>query len=109
MKWIVLHLLFFLYSLVSVFSKLGSRTEAFSLLFFVYYGAVFLCLGLYAIGWQQILKKMSLSGAFSGKAVVILWGALLFGEAVTLRKIIGALVVMAGVILFSRAEEEKKA
>ena len=111
MKWVILHFLFFLYSLFSVFGKLGSRTEPFSLLFFVFYGAAFLCLGLYAIGWQQILKKMSLSGAFSGKAVVILWGilwgAVLFSEAITLRKVIGALVVMAGVILFARAEEDK--
>ena len=36
-------------------------------------------------------------------------GQIFRGAPNTLRKIIGALVVMAGVILFSRAEEEKKA
>ena len=107
-----LHLLFFLYSLFSVFSKMGSRTEAFSLQFFLCYGAAFLMLGIYALGWQQILKRMSLLTAYSGKAVVILWGffwgALLFRETITVRKIIGAVIIMTGIVLYSYAEEEKE-
>lgn len=110
-KMIFLHCLFLLYSFMSVFSKLGGQAEPFSLPFFAWYGAVFLVLGLYAIGWQQILKQMPLSKAYMSKAVVvmwgILWGALLFHEAITPRKIIGACVVMAGVVLFSLADDAK--
>ena len=55
---------------------------------------------------------MSLFRAYSGKAVVILWGilwgALLFQEAVTPRKIIGAVVIMAGIILYSAAEGRRE-
>lgn len=107
-----LHFLFFLYSLFSVFSKLGGRTEVFSPHFFLWYGAAFFMLALYALGWQQVLKRMSLFAAYSGKAVVILWGilwgALLFQETISARKIIGAVIIMAGIILYSRAEDEKK-
>jgi len=113
-KWknyLFLHFLFFLYSLFSVFSKMGSRTEPFSLSFFLCYGGAFFMLGLYALGWQQILKRMSLFMAYSGKAVVILWGilwgTLLFQEAISVRKIIGAVIIMTGIILYSRTEDEK--
>ena len=106
-----LHFLFFLYSLFSVFSKLGSRTEMFSIPFFLCYGAAFLLLGLYALGWQQVLKKMSLFMAYSGKAVVILWGmfwgALIFQEAVTVRKVIGAVIIMFGIVLYTCSEMDK--
>jgi len=54
---------------------------------------------------------MSLFMAYSGKAVVvlwgILWGALLFQEIISARKIIGAIIIMAGIVLYSRAEDEK--
>lgn len=111
-SYLFLHVLFCLYSLFSVCSKLGGQSEPFSLLFFVWYGAAFLLLGIYAIGWQQILKRMSLLQAFSGKAVVVLWGvfwgALLFQEALTVRKAIGALVIMTGIVLYSFAEDHKE-
>ena len=107
-----LHFLFFLYSLFSVFSKMGGRAASFSLHFFLWYGAAFLMLGLYALGWQQVLKRMSLFAAYSGKAIVILWGilwgAVLFQETISIRKIIGAIVIMSGIFLYSHAEDEKK-
>ena len=107
-----LHVLFCLYSLFSVCSKLGGQADSFSLPFFAWYGAAFLLLGIYAIGWQQILKRMSLLRAFSGKAVVVLWGvfwgALLFQEAVTVRKVVGAFVTMAGIVLYYFFAEDHK-
>ena len=106
-----LHFLFFLYSLFSVLSKIGGRMELLSLPFFLCYGGAFFVLGLYAVGWQQILKRMPLFLAYSGKAVVviwgILWGALLFHETISVRKIIGAGIIMSGIVLYSRAEVEK--
>ena len=68
-------------------------------------------LGLYALGWQQVLKKMSLFMAYSGKAVVILWGllwgVLLFQETITIRKIIGAVIIMFGIVLYTCSEIDK--
>ena len=67
-------------------------------------------MGVYAIGWQQIIKHMPLSTAYPNKAVTvawgIVWGAVLFDEKITFFKVIGALIVIAGVVLFALPEEE---
>ena len=100
-KYIYLHLLLFLFSLCGVFSKLAAQNEFLSLKFCLFYGASILILGIYAILWQQILKKFSLTTAFFNKAVTIiwgmLWGVLFFKETITINMIIGTIVVLIGV------------
>ena len=67
-------------------------------------------LGIYAIGWQQVIKRMPLTSAYANKAVTIvwgiIWGALLFHESVTPLKLLGAAIVLVGVVLFSLADGE---
>ena len=67
-------------------------------------------LGVYAVGWQQIIKRLSLTYAYANKAVTVLWGIvwgmLLFREQVSALKLLGAAVVLAGVVLFSLAEKD---
>ena len=67
-------------------------------------------LGVYAIGWQQIIKRMPLTSAYANKAVTIvwgiIWGALLFHEAATPMKLLGSAIVLTGVVLFSLADGE---
>ena len=69
------------------------------------------CLGAYAVFWQQIIKRLPLTTAFANKAVTvvwgIVWGALFFGEAITLGKVLGAALVISGVILFVRGDSEE--
>ena len=81
-----------------------------SVRFCLYYGTVILLLGVYAIGWQQVIKRIPLTTAFANKAVTVVWGlvwgALFFHEAVTPGKLLGAVLVIAGVILFERADGE---
>ena len=54
---------------------------------------------------------MPLTSAYANKAVTIVWGivwgVLLFHEAVTPAKLLGAAVVLAGVVLFSIADGEE--
>ena len=73
------------------------------------YGSCFLVLGLYAVLWQQVLKRMPLTVAYPNRAVTVplgmLWGALLFGEAVTLNMILGATVIICGVVLMAAHDE----
>lgn len=105
-----LHILLMVYSMSSICSKKAADTPFLSLQFCLYYGVVILLLGIYAIGWQQIIKRMPLTVAFANKAVTVLWGlvwgVLFFQERVTAGKIIGILLVMAGVILYVRADEQ---
>lgn len=104
----VLHLLLMVYSCSGIMSKLAAGVDMFSLMFFVYYAAMLAILGIYALGWQQILKRLPLTTAYSNRAVTIVWGIIwgfvFFAEPVTLPKIIGAAFIIAGVVLFSYAD-----
>lgn len=71
--------------------------------FCLFYGLMLLNLAVYAVLWQQILKRFPLTVAFANKAVVIvwgiLWGALVFHETITWRMIVGAVVIIIGVLV----------
>ena len=98
-----LHLLLAVYSLSSVVSKLSGRYNWPEPGFFLCIAGVFGLLGLYALGWQQVIKRMPLTAAFANKAVTVVWGlvwgVLLFNEAVTPGKLAGCALVMAGLVL----------
>ena len=78
------------YSMSGIFSKLAAGQPFLSFRFCLYYGVIIALLGLYAIGWQQIIKRMPLTSAYANRAVTvvwgIVWGAVLFGEAITWQK-----------------------
>ena len=105
-----LHLMLMLYSMSEICSKMAAGESFLSVRFCLYYGTVILLLGVYAIGWQQVIKRIPLTTAFANKAVTVVWGlvwgALFFHEAVTPGKLLGAALVIAGVILFERADGE---
>ena len=75
------------------------------------YAGMIALLGIYAIGWQQVIKRLPLTFAYANKAVTvawgIVWGMLLFNERVSPLKLLGALIVLAGVALFSLAEKDE--
>lgn len=104
-----LNILLLVYSISSVCSKVASQHEFLSLKFIFWYGLVVLILGLYAVFWQQIIKHLPLTTAYANKAITviwgILWGALFFKEAITWNMIVGAVVVIIGVVLVVLADE----
>ena len=105
----VLHFILLLYSFVGVFMKLAFQNEMFSFQFFLFAGLAVLFLGIYAIIWQQVLKKLPLTVAFTNKAICIvwgmLWGALFLGDQITWYKILGSLIVFPGVVLVVSSNE----
>lgn len=110
---LLLHLLLVVYSLNSIFSKLASAQPFLSLPFCLYYAGVIFLLGIYAIGWQQIIKRMDLTTAFANKAVTVVWGIvwgfLFFGETITAGKLLGAALVILGVVLYVKADAGEEA
>lgn len=108
--YIKLHIILLLYSISAVCSKKAAGVPLFSTNFFILYGSCILFLGLYAIGWQQILKKLPLTTAFANKAITvvwgIVWGSLLFHETINIRHIIGAALVVLGVVLYAYADSD---
>lgn len=109
---IVLHIMLMLYSVSGIFSKLAAQEAFLSFRFCFFYGGIILLLGLYAIGWQQIIKRLPLTTAFANKAVSvvwgIIWGCFIFKESITVGKIIGAILVVSGVVLYAYSDNDKK-
>lgn len=109
---IALHVLLFFYSFSGFTSKFAAQQPTMSFGFFAWYGAMLGVLAIYALGWQQILKRLPLTVAFANKAITvvwgIVWGVLLFGETVTPPMVIGGAIVIAGVVLFALADGEER-
>lgn len=110
---LLLHILLMVYSFGGVFTKTASMQSFLSLKFIICYGVVILILGIYAIGWQQIIKRLPLTTAFANKAVTvvwgIVWGILFFHEKVSIGKLIGAVIVIIGVIMYVKVDGEQEA
>ena len=112
--YLLLHLLFLVYAASSVCGKLAAGEAFLSPRFLLCYGGMILLLGVYALGWQQAIKRLPLTVAYASKAVTVIWGLaaglLFFGETLTPGKIAGAALVAAGVVLFafSDGEADKK-
>lgn len=106
---IILNILLAVYSLSGVCSKMAAQNEFLSFWWLFWYALVILNLGVYAIVWQQIIKHLPLNTAYANKAVTIawgiLWGALFFHETIKWNMIVGALIVIVGVIVVVRADE----
>ena len=64
--------------------------------------------GIYAIAWQQVIKKFSLSTAYANKSVYLLWSQIwavaIFHEQLSVQNIIGILIVLFGVWTVQRYE-----
>ena len=108
--WVLLHILLAVYALSGVFSKLAAGERVLSCRFCLFYGLLLLLLGVYAIGWQQIIKRMPLTKAFANKAVSVIWaciyGMIFFHETITVGKAVGGLLTIAGVILFAFSDKQ---
>lgn len=124
--FVLLHFLVLFYSTSGILSKLAAKVP-FSLdllkeviknrdflnenivKFVLCYGGIVAVLGIYAIVWQQILKHINLTTAFCNKSAEmiwgILWGVLFFHEAIKWNMILGAVIVITGVIIVVTSDE----
>ncbi len=100
---IILHLFLGIYSLTGVAAKFAGGEEFLSARFIIFYGLVLFGLFLYAIAWQQIIKHMPLISAYANRGVTVIWGIIwgyfIFSEKITAKKLIGAVVIIAGIVL----------
>lgn len=103
-KYLQLYMCFFIYSFALVFSKLAAQQTA--LIYSIMY--IFLevvILGIYAVVWQQILKKFPLVVAMTNKGSTVifslLWAVMIFNETITVVNILGAFLIIIGIGLVS--------
>ena len=110
LPYVLLHGLLLIYSLGSVCSKMAGRSEFLSFMFLLFYGLTLFILVVYAVAWQQLLRKLPLITAYANRSVTLiwglLWGALIFKETITVWNVIGALVIISGIYLVVSADGE---
>lgn len=108
--FLMLQAVFMIYSISSVVAKLASGNEVLSFKFILFYGLDVLILGVYALLWQQVIKKFELSVAYANKAITLLWaliwGIVIFKEQITIGKVVGILLVMIGIFILNSGEEK---
>ena len=117
--FLMLQVVFLIYSFTSLTQKLASSflpkdagtTEELVRQLLNWKGLVVLLLGVYALLWQQVIKRFELSVAYANKAITLLWalvwGILNFHEEITPGKVIGILLVMAGIYVLNTGERPK--
>ena len=96
-----------IYACTSICTKMASRQEMLSWPYLFWIAGAIGVMGVYALLWQQILARMPISTAYMFKGTslifVLMFSALLFSEAITLNNVIGAMIVIIGIILFAKA------
>ncbi|HKM03978.1 MAG TPA: EamA family transporter [Lachnospiraceae bacterium] len=104
---IKLQLVVIIYSLSSVCAKAASgyTDHIFSKEFLTFSFLELCLLGIYAVLWQQVIKRYDLSVAYANRAIALVWSMiwafLIYNEKITLVNIIGAAVVLLGIMIIN--------
>ena len=95
------------FEILSVIAK-----QMFSFSFFLFYGLEIAILGVYAILWQQMIKRFDLSIAYANRAMALLWSALwavlLFREGLGPKQVAGIVLVILGTVIVNTDTPSKK-
>ena len=102
---VLLLLAFLIYSCTGIFTKLASMQKMLSVEYLHYFAFVIAAMGIYAVLWQIILKRVALSQAFLFKSLTVLFSLFfawsIFHEAITPKNMIGCCFIIAGIALNS--------
>lgn len=107
---LLLQVVIMIYTGSSIAAKFAASQELLSLKFCLFYGIEMLILVLYAVLWQQIIKRFELSIAYANRGMVIvwsmLWAVLIFGDEITLPNMIGIVLVVIGTVVVNLDTKE---
>ena len=96
-------LIVIIYTINSIIGKLSAGEEFMSMRFILFYVAEVGVLGIYALLWQQMIKRFDLSIAYANRAMALIWSAVwavvIFHESLSIKNIIGILLVIAGTVV----------
>ena len=96
-----------IYACTAIFTKSASQHQFLSLPYILRLVGAVAVMGVYALLWQQVIKRMPIAEAYMFKGTslifVLLLSALIFGEAITLSNIIGAVVIIVGIVIYARS------
>lgn len=94
-----------IYTISSIMAKFASANNGEPLRFILFFGLEFVFLGIYALLWQQMIKKFDLSVAYANRSMALLWSmiwaVIFFHDRITVKNIIGVILVMIGTIIIN--------
>lgn len=100
-----------IFTISSIAAKFASGESFLSGGFLLFYGVEIAMLGLYALLWQQVIKKFQLSVAYANKAMSLIWSMIwavfIFKNQITVQNIIGVILVIAGTVILNSAQMEE--
>lgn len=95
------------YACVGICTKMAALQTPFSWPYLLWFAGAVAIIGIYAILWQQVLRRIELSTAYMFKGTTLIFtmliAALLFGEAITVPNIIGSIIIITGITLLARS------
>ena len=94
----------FLYSIISILSKIASSfLEKEIWMVMVILLIMLIVLASYAFLWQKLLKKVDLSIAYVNKGMLLfwsmIWSVVIFREEITILNIIGTIIIFVGIMV----------
>jgi len=98
-----------LYTISSVMSKEASASDGNLFRFLLFFGLEFVFLGIYAILWQQMIKRFELSVAYANRSMAVvwsmIWAVIFFHDTITIKNVIGVALVVIGTIIINTDTE----
>jgi drug/metabolite transporter (DMT)-like permease len=92
-----------IYTISSLMSKKASESEGDFTKFLFWFGMEFVVLGIYAILWQQMIKRFELSVAYANRSMAVVWSmvwaVVFFHDTITIKNIVGVCLVVVGTII----------
>jgi drug/metabolite transporter (DMT)-like permease len=96
-----------LYACVGICTKMAAMHEPMSWPYLLWFMGAVAIIGLYAVLWQQVLRRVELSTAYLFKGTTLIFtmliAALLFGETITVPNIIGSVIIITGITLLAKS------
>lgn len=110
---LLLQAIIIIYTISSVMAKMTSANgeDPFRMLMFL--ALEFMILAVYAVLWQQMIKRFELSVAYANRSMAILWSmiwaVIFFHDKITFRNVLGVLIVLLGTVIVNLdAREEER-
>lgn len=96
-----------LYACVGICTKKAALQSPMSWWYWLWFVGAVAVIGIYAMLWQQVLKRIELGTAYMFKGTSLIFtmliAALLFGEAITVPNIIGSVIIIVGIVFLARS------
>lgn len=90
-----------IYTISGVMSKEASACGKDLARFLFFFGLEFVLLGVYALLWQQMIKRFEISVAYANRSMAVVWAmvwaVVFFHDTITLQNVAGVVLVVAGI------------